>query len=377
MKKLTLSLGLGLFFLLSCSHKLEQNRFPSEAPLNIEWSRFTPVEYMPEMGKYRGQTVETDRRRALQFLTLEEKVKLNIPTQQLAFANFRHSGVFYIATFKGIKVDSQNNIISTEPLVEKIILSEKHWAAKIRKETKSIEAHAEFSFFIKPGQEIQLIANQDLKTKLLNPRILKEPVVFSVEAVRSANDPNADFFPAALGPNFAIAMRIESNTERNQQHLDDPDRIIISNRLVFDQTKSQLPHIQRSEDSVLVRALGMSVENQRSHAYEVMTNNCTNNLFKILDQSVIYKNNINTETIRKAVIKFNKKDLPKIIDYLKAQRLKAAQDNIYVDKKLDDLIQELTQYNEGQIKTMKISETFMTSVPAFIEGHLKARGLIN
>ena len=363
----------------SCSTPSTQmGREPSQVNLetSIDWGRFTPTEYMPPLGKYSGQKVEINRRRRLVFLTPEEKKLIGIPENQLAFANYRHAQVFYIATIPGIYVDASNGLTKMDPIIEKVILSEKHWSAKIKKELSSVEAHSEMGFFLKPGYEITLLVNQDQKKKLPHPRILKESVVYSIESVRSEQEPNADFFPGALGPNFAIAFRVVSNTERNIQHLEDPDRIIISNKLDFSKSKSQVKNASGSKEALFWNALNTSAKNKRSQAYEVTMNNCTNGLFHLLDESLKYNKPINTEIIRQGALKFNKKELPKIIDYLRAQQAKGSENSIYMGPEVDALIQELIQYNEGKIKELKISENFMLSIPAFIGPHLKARGLI-
>lgn len=131
-------------------------------------------------------------------------------------------------------MNEKNEVISTDNIVEKIIFSTKHWAAKVRKATENVEVHAELGFFLKPGQGIQLWVNQDQQIHLPEVRTLKESIVYSIEVVRSQEQYDQGFFPAALDPHFAIAHRIVSNTERNMQHLDDPDRSIKSRKLKFE-----------------------------------------------------------------------------------------------------------------------------------------------
>lgn len=363
----------------SCTHpeiKEDQRQPSSYGEFNIQWDRFIRDEKMPPFGKYAGQIVETERRRALILLTEEEKKSLDIPVEQLAFANFRHAQKFYIATLPGIQVNEKNEIVSTNNIVEKIILSEKHWAAQIRKETRSIEVHSELTFFLKDSQGVQLVLNQDTKTRLKENRELKEPLVFSIEAVKSKDFPQDDFFPAALGPNFALAHRIESNTERNMQHLDDPDRIIVSNKLDFSNTQSRLKNVTSPQDAVLVNSILKSYNSQRSQAYEVLTQNCTNGLFNILDQSLKYKNKIDDQKIKAAVLKFTRNDLKKVLIYLKQQKLQAEQTNVAVSESLDKTLVELSRFLESQAATAQIDSQFMLTFPAFIQGHLKARGLI-
>lgn len=62
-----------LFLSLSCSHHSvvdQPNRSTSsESSLNqMNWNRFVQAEPMPANGKFKGQTVETKRRRAILFL---------------------------------------------------------------------------------------------------------------------------------------------------------------------------------------------------------------------------------------------------------------------------------------------------------------------
>ncbi len=385
MKKILLLLS--LLFSVACSHQTINNvaqentqasqRKLSSEEFGIDWTRFISDELMPSFGKFSTEIVEKIQRRAVILLTTQEKINLKIPIQQIAFANFRHAGVFYVATIPGIIVDQNNVVVKTDHIVEKIIFSEKHWAAKIRKETQSIEAHSELSIFLKAGHGIQLIVNQDTKEKLKVIKTLNEPIVYSVEAVRSELHPTIGFFPYALGPNFALARRIESSTERNIQHLDDPDRKIVSNHLDFKNTKSRIRYVSDPKDAVLVSSILKSNEDQRHTAYEIVTNNCTNGIFNILDSSLIYKNNkIDTERIRNAVIKFSQNDLKQILEYLKQQKFKAAQQGTALSAGLDETIDVISKYSERATLKTEIPNDFLTTIPAFIGGHLQARGLI-
>lgn len=377
--KLFLSVTCVILTLSSCTHTTpiaDQRQPSSDGQYGIDWNRFTKDEKMPPFGKYAGQLVETAQRRAVVLLTDEEKINLGIPVGQIAFANFRHAKTFYVATIPGITVDSKNRILKTKDIVEKIVFSEKHWAAQIRKETQSLEAHSELSIFLKDQEGIQLILNQDTQTKLNQPRELKEPLVYSIEAVRSKQDPDAGFFPSALGPNFALANRLESNTERNMQHRDDPDRIIISNRLDFTGTTSRFPAVLSSKDAVLVSAILKSNKNQRGVAYEVLTDNCTNGLFNILDESVVYKNKIDNKKIKEAVVKFTRKDLKVILLYLQKQKAEAIGNGVVLAAGIDEALNELSKYSEKEARQADIDSHFLLTIPAFINGHLRGRGLI-
>lgn len=371
-----------LLLTTSCSHlsKSSSNRDPNQVRVEnnqlINWSRFTPVDYMPSQGMYKGQPVETTQKRAVFLLTEQEKINLGIPNDQLAFANFRHSGVFYIASIPGFKMDKNNNLIQTNEVVEKIIFSEKHWSAQNRKETKSVEVHSELSFFLNKNSLITLWYNQDQQTKLPMPRILNESVVYSVEAARPASDKNAQFFPGALGPHFALVFRVESNTERNQQHREDPERTIISNNLDFSGTTSRLSSTINSMDTILYNAILTSEKNQRQQTYQIATNNCTNNLFDLIDHSVKYNQEFDINVLKKEIKKFNKNEVPVLITFLKNKSQEAKKLNINLDSEFNSMVNELVKYNNNQIDTLEVSETFMLSFPGFLKGHLKARHLI-
>lgn len=366
----------------SCSNKSVVADQPirttsSESSLSqIDWGRFIQAEPMPAYGKFKGQFVETTRRRAISFLTFEEKRLIGIPENQIAFANFRHANTFYVATIPGVKVNERNEVLSTENIVDKIIFSTKHWAAKTRKATENVEVHAELGFFLKPGQGIQLWVNQDQQIKLPEIKTLKESIVYSIEAVRSQEQYDQGFFPAALGPNFAIAHRIVSNTERNIQHLDDPDRSITSRRLKFDGIQSRSSVVANPQDILLVGALMKSNQIQRSQPYEMATNNCTNNQFTLLDENLVYKNNsVDLEQVRKAYNKFLQVDLKNILDFLVDLKTKDKNLDPALKDAIDQLVSQLSQGVSSKLKDVKVDSRFLITLPALIDGHLKARGL--
>lgn len=355
---------------------------PAHAALN--WDDFIAQEKMPAQGKYKGQLVENGQRRALKLLTANQKAELGLDSKELVFANFRHNGTFFIAKIPGIVTSSSGKIIGTQNVVSRVVLSEKHWAGKIREATRSVEAHAELVFYPTKGNEIRLIANQDRKQILPKPQILNDAIVLSVEAVRSVDDVKAPFFPNATGPNFAIVHRIVSNHERNMQHRDDPDREIDSNKLKFDQVSSKkyigaenrASEIQNPMDALLVTAILRSELKGRKETYGIVTKNCTNSLFQLLDDVLIYKAGIDKAKIRKGILRFVKNDLPKIVNYLEEQKKFAEQERAIIDPALNAGLEKIKKYVEKDLTDAEIDESFMSSLPAFIKPHLKARALL-
>lgn len=362
--------------------------FSLPAHAGIQWERFVSHEKMPPSpGKYHDEEVESGQRRALSILTRDEKIALGMKAEQLdqlTFANFRHNKIFYVATIPGIKVDASNRVVSTDNVVAKVGYSEKHWAANIRKATRSVEAHSELVFTLNPGHEIQLIANQNTRTPLRTIKVLKDPVILSVEAVRSAEKPDASFFPDALGPNFAVVHRIVSDHERDLQHRDDPDRQIDSDKLSFEGVKSKpfagsearAKVLPNPMDALLVTAILRSELRGRKETYGVATKNCTNSLFQLMDEVLIYKNPINKAEIKKGIVKFLKTDLPGIIEFMEAQQKLADAEKVQLDAITKTMLVRLKEIDSKKLDESQISESAFSSLPALIKPHLRARGLL-
>lgn len=341
----------------------------------IEWHRFISHEKMPESGKFKGEDVENKQRRALILLRPSEKRAFGIPADQLAFANFRDHKKFYVAVLPGIHVDEDNNATGTDDVVSSVELLEKHWAEKVRPETASVEVHTEMNFLLAKGQEIVLVADQDEK-KILETPIKLDQVVLSIESVRSEEHPNAPFIPDALRPNLAIAYRIESDNERDVQHQeDDPDRVEKTDKLNLAGKRSKLAVIPAVGDAILYNAIKKSAKLGRKQTYDIARNNCTNNLFKLLDESINYPNGIDVEKIRASALSFTQKDLPVILAYLEKQQAGAvAQDPTFAP--IQKMVMSMMGKLGDQVEKMEVGPYTLASLPAVLEGHLKARDLL-
>jgi hypothetical protein len=336
---------------------------------------------MPRAGKYKNQTVENGQRRTITFLTKAEKEKLGIKPDIMAFANFRHNGQFFIATIDGMKTNSQGRPTSAKSLVEKIVLSKKHWAGKTRPETKEMEVHAELLFYFKKDSGINLIFNQNTQSALSKPQTLAN-VVLSIEAIRSSKAEKAPFFPDALGPNFAIGHRIVSLYERNMQHKDDPERTITSYRFTMNDTRSKRNGFGPSE-ALLAGSLEKSNDLGRRQAYHIITNNCTNNIFNVLDENITYNqsrgNRIDYSLIKQDIVDFVNKDLDAMLNFLENM---AEKNQNVVDKETRELLRKyvvehsLSRASDIDMSKVSSPDNLMYQVPAFIDGHLRARGLL-
>lgn len=335
---------------------------------------------MPRLGKYKNQTVENDQRRTIVLLSADEKQTLGIQSDTLAFANFRHNGQFYIAAIEGMKSNSQGRPVSSKKLIEKIILSKKHWAGKTRPETKEMEVHAELLFYFQKDNGIKLIYNQNKKSLLARPQILGS-LVLSVEAIRSSQAKEAAFFPDALGPNFAIGHRIVSVYERNMQHRDDPERTITSYRFDMSDTKSKRNGFGPAE-SLLAGSIEKSHDLGRKQTYHIITNNCTNNIFNVLDENISYNKSrdgkIDYSLIKKDIVDFVNRDLNAMLSFLENM---ADKNKNVIDPQTRELLRKyVVEHSLARVEDIDMSkvnspDNLMYQVPAFIDGHLRARGL--
>jgi hypothetical protein len=334
---------------------------------------------MPSSGKFKGQKVENQQRRTIVFLNSSEKKALSLTQDEVAFANFRHNGSFFIASIDGLKSGIDGRPLKSQNIIEKIVLSKKHWAGKTRPDTKEMEVHAELIFYFKAQSGVKLHFNQNSQLKLKVPQRLGS-LVLSIEAIRSSEESKSPFFPAALGSHFAIGHRILSLHERNTQHRDDPERTTSSYRLNFADTKSKREY-NLSEEAILMASLEKSHDLARKQAYNMFNNNCTNNIFRILDENLIYNQSstglVNYQLIKEDIVSFVHDDLEVMMNFVENL---AQQNQSYVDlKSLEKLRNYLHRHIINRAEDIQIKEAtgvLLYQVPAFIDGHLKARGLI-
>ena len=171
-------------------------------------------ELMPATGQFAGETIESKEKRTLILLSDVEKTIFGIDIEDIAFANFRHNGEFYIASIPAIKVDSKQNLKRATKVVKSVSFMKEHWSGKSRPETKSVEVHSELLFDFEKSSGIKLIFNQDKRQDVKGDKRIYGAVL-SIEAIRSEENPKADFMPAGLGYNFAVGYRFYSYAERD------------------------------------------------------------------------------------------------------------------------------------------------------------------
>ncbi len=339
-------------------------------------------ELMPASGAFAGQKIENKEKRSLIFLTPAQKKVFGIDPYDLAFANFRHNETFYIATIPSMKVYADNTLYRASQVVEEVAFVKAHWAAKERPQTASVEVHSELLFKFKNTAGIKLIYNQN-KANYIEPIILNK-AVFSIEAVRSAAEPNADFFKYAMGDNFAVANRFYSFAERKIRYRNDPGVEFSVFPLDFSNTKS-FSQRANSQDYLLFQSLSSSHYYGRNQTYNLFTSNCTNRAFDLLDYSMKYNANttgkINFSYVEENYVQWINDDLDELIDFLA----------IMAQSKGYELPIELKYLSKNGSKSLALkyladmkktwgTEANMKNVfynlPMFIEGHLKARGLV-
>lgn len=336
---------------------------------------------MPATGKFKGHKIENKEKRTLIRLTSMQKSAFSIPSDALAFGNFLHKGEFYIAYLPTMKVRDDQGVQLLHPTVKKVEFVQKQWAAQIRPETKSLETHAEMTLELLPKSSMVLVYNQNTK-KSVSLKIDK--IIFSIEVARSEKALDAPFFPEAFLGNLAVVHRLYSYYEK-QNRSDNHESTYVINKLDFSDTKAFHPKVQRSEDYLLFKAIETSHLYGRNQTYDAFLNNCTNRLFDLLDQSMGYNQSktkkIDFSKIEEDYVDWVNEDLTQVLDLLKGH---ISKNNIKVPQELSLKIEKMSQdLVLNKIDDMKKSWSheqdmrhFLYGLPSFIEGHLKARGLI-
>lgn len=351
----------------------------------LETKKFTQEgELMPPSGDYAGETVENDEKRTLILLDNSQKQIFNIDQSDIAFANFRHNGEFYIATIPAMNVDAGNNLDSVTKLVEKATFVKKHWGAKTRPETASVEVHAEMVLDFYKSAKLNLVYNQDKAKSVKN--ISLNGLVVSIEAIRSKENRHAGFMPAGLKDSLAVGYRVYSLDERAKNYEKETEAEVSKYTLDFSDTMSYHDGAESSVDYFLYNSILASNDYGRNQTYNLFTNNCTNRLFDLLDLSMGYNKSknfdINYTSIRENYIDYANNDLKDVLGFLS----KYVQANPQVDvppmllKMLENNGSELALQKLGDLEVASNAEenprNFLYSLPMFIEGHLKARGLL-
>jgi hypothetical protein len=354
-----------------------------------------------KVGKYINSNVENVNRRVTFFLNSEEKLKLGLNSKQLAMYNFKHrrngSSEFFILTIPSVTTAPNGYPLSVNyPIIKKINFNIKRWAELSRPATKSIEVHSVLDFELASKKEAKIyrVVNGSAVAETNNSDLTN--LVLTIEAIRSEKNIDAGFFPEALGPNFVIGYRLISKEELNKQYLDDTERKVSSWPLNFSNAAvKNISLTQAPMDAVFIQALIENEKVQRMQMYNFLTNNCTNNLFRIFDLALKYKS-VDPEKVVESLDLFVKNDLPNLQKFVTTVAQKEIEDksttlelpapvaetminslnsisinwSTQFGPKLNDLKMSIrANFNKGDYSSL-------TGLPPFILGHLKARKFV-
>lgn len=343
----------------------------------IDWSRFDQTsDPMPSLGAFRGEVVQHTTRRTLIPLTINEKKELGLDPKAYILANFWHKNNYYLVEIPGVKVSPLGtSIYYGTPIIEKVDFVKEHWAYTSRPETREVEAHSELLFTFKKGCELKLVYDQKEHFKFFKPTRINKAIV-SVEALRPEGKENLDFMPYALSPNFAVAHLVYSWEQRAIIKSQEPETHYNFIPLNFRYQSSQVQNVRSTMTALFLSGVQKSVMLGRKNAYDMFTYNCTNKLFELIDESL--NSNFDFEVLRSDVLKFSKNELPRLINYVE-DLTKDKTSNIPSDVKvqLKNILQTEFIKNIKEHKATEKDLNFLSAFPPFVEGHLKARKLID
>ena len=335
-------------------------------------------DFMPTKGAYARERAENTRARTLVLLKNEEKRAFGIEPSALAFANFRDHEHFYVAYIPGIRVDDKNIPTSSSSVVSEVHAIQEHWAALTKPALAAVEAHTYLRFIFKSGSGVKLVYDQTTQSPVETSRLAISPAVLSIEAIRPASKPSADFMPSALLYDFAIANLFYSQFDRDLWEKDDIGKVVDDFRLNLKASTSRVVGISSPADAILVRSIQTSHNLGRSQTYNFVEDNCTNRLFDLLDNSVTYDRGFDRSILVNEIKITIRNNI--------AQQLVLLKDT--VKEKGKDLpasaLADLSAMTEQQIATRLVSaaetaeepKEFGTWIPPFVRPHLAARQLI-
>ncbi len=356
-------------------------------------------ELMPVNGKYAGQYVENIDKRTPVLLSFKQKSALNLDPDDLYIANIKHRGKFYIAKFKGVTVDSENNFKTINSVTESVHYIKEKWNAGKRPEIQELEAHSSLLIKFLEGNGLELVIDQiDFEesgyqlSSTMKPVLLKE-IVISLEAIRGMDSLDAAFLPDGILENFALGIRVYSETERVERRGGDlslyEDEFF---QLDLTQVKSTVFGPLDIGGVLLYNALKVSSDVERSQPYTLFSNNCTNRLFDLLNFSlVLVKDN---KSIEEDLIEGMKKSIEvegvAILDFMEELSISKIKDidNSMIEAMTNDLfvLFKLIRENRNILSSFihsnnlvgdyKKAKEYLYSFPIFIEDHLSARGLV-
>jgi hypothetical protein len=335
-------------------------------------------DYMPTKGAYARERAENLRARTLVLLKDEEKRAFGIESSALAFANFRDHEHFFVAYVPGIRVDDKSIPTSSNSVVSEVHAIQEHWAALTKPALAAVEAHTYLRFFFKSGSGVKLVYDQTTQSSVETSRAAISPAVLSIEAIRPASKPSADFMPSALLYDFAIGNLFYSQSDRDLWEKDDIGKVVDDFRLNLRASTSRVAGITSPSDAILVRSIQTSHNRGRSQTYNFVEDNCTNRLFDLLDNSITYGHDFDRSILVNEIKVTIRNNI--------AQQLVLLKDKVREKGKNlpPSALAELSAMTEQQIATSLVSaaETaeepreFGTWIPPFVRPHLAARHLI-
>jgi hypothetical protein len=238
-------------------------------------------------GKFKGEKLENSYMRSLIALTSDEKRAMGIDPRDVAFANFRHHGKFFIATIEGLRVDGTRESPQAGPLLETAAVVRERWAYQKRPEARDLEVHSEMKMRFTREGGVKLIFDQSENRNVPPATPKVREVAYSIEAVRPATNPKADLYVSAMSHDFAAGYLFFSWEERDRLFASaGPDHHLTEHPLRLEKTKSLVKGLRSPLDALLFKAITTSVERGRKSAYHCGKLNCTNALLETIDAAL-------------------------------------------------------------------------------------------
>jgi len=401
---------------------------------SISWSRFIPQDKVPVGSSFTGLLTKNEKR-TLVVLTEEEKIKLNINKDVLAYANFAKyhetdkKVYYYVIEFPGIKINTPKTLenmakivatrskfgidtaakLKTMPslVVTNIIQNIKdvnfvkeHWSEGARPGTTEVEVHSMLRFIFQSGPSFssvmpRLVINQT-KIEAGNFAAANVPLdeqkqtnlIISGEAVRPDNDPNASFMPSAFKVDFAIAHLIYNYETRQVSTAAEGGTYEVL-QLNFSKVKNyKYKEISGSPMlALLLEGFHRNLALARAETYNIFIKNCTNVLFEIIDD--VLKFTPNYQHLKDDINLFIEKDMPVLVDHIESTGVKddalpkevqefLKANTVSGTANNETLLLKYVQSLPKKLETTSITDKdvkFLAPWPPFVEGQLKSRNL--
>src|SRR5690606_28675748 len=148
---------------------------------------------------------------------------------------------------------------------------------------------------------LKLVYDQTKRFKFFKPTRISKAIV-SVEALRPEGKEELDFMPYSLSSNFAVAHLVYSWEQRAILKSQEPDTRYDFIRLNFSNQRSHFDNVRSPMTALFIAGIQKSVELARNNAYNMFTYNCTNMLFKLIDETLNPK--FDFEPVREDALKF-------------------------------------------------------------------------